>query len=121
VRRGEQVLLFVGIGAYCWRDAEEGGQALHVFADVGKAIDVGKVGGKARTAVANGIEIAPGKFDYLFSRVSSNAHNAAHHNQLALEIKRLGVPDTATGRQILSESLEQPVKSELNASPTFFN
>ncbi|MGE8658549.1 MAG: hemagglutinin repeat-containing protein [Achromobacter sp.] len=100
---------------------KKGGQALHVFADVGKAVDVGKVGGRAGAAVANGIEIAPGKFDYLFGRVSSNAHNAARSNQLALEMKRLGIPDTAAGRQMLSEHLAQSVKSEGNVSRTFSN
>ncbi|WP_244976976.1 pre-toxin TG domain-containing protein [Achromobacter dolens] len=100
---------------------KKGGQALHVFADVGKAVDVGKVGGRAGAAVANGIEIAPGKFDYLFGRVSSNAHNAARSNQLALEMKRLGIPDTVAGRKMLSEHLAQSVKSEGNVSRIFSN
>lgn len=70
---------------------------------------------------AKGLEIAPGKFDYLFGRVSSNTHNAARSNQLALEMKRLGVPDTAAGRQMLSEHLALSAKAEGNVARTFSN
>lgn len=71
--------------------------------------------------VTKGIEIAPGKFDYLFGRVSSNAHNAARSNQLALEMKRLGVPDTAAGRQMLTEHLGAAAQAEGNIARTFSN
>ncbi|AJQ97860.1 rhs family protein [Gynuella sunshinyii YC6258] len=71
--------------------------------------------------VTKGIEIAPGKFDYLFGRVSSNAHNAARSNQLALEMKRLGVPDTAAGRQMLTEHLSAAAQAEGNIARTFSN
>jgi RHS repeat-associated protein len=71
--------------------------------------------------VTKGIEIAPGKFDYLFGRVSSNAHNAARSNQLALEMKRLGVPDTAAGRQMLTEHLSAAAQAEGNIVLTFSN
>lgn len=67
------------------------------------------------------IEIAPGKFDYLFGRVSSNTHNAARSNQLALEMKRLGVPDNVTGRHILTEHLASSARSEGNIIRTFSN
>ena len=68
-----------------------------------------------------GLEIPPGKFDYLFGRSVSNEDNAAGSNQLALEIKRLGVPDTLSGQQMLSEHLTQSVKAEGNVVNTFSN
>ncbi|WP_248919412.1 hypothetical protein [Pseudomonas entomophila] len=70
---------------------------------------------------AKGIEIASGKFDYLFGRVASNSHNAARSNQLALEMKRLGVPDNAAGRQMLTEHLTLSAKAEGNVMSTFSN
>lgn len=54
---------------------------------------------------AKGLEIASGKFDYLFGCVASNSHNAARSNQLALEKKRLGVPDNTAGREMLTVHL----------------
>ncbi|MBH3414713.1 hypothetical protein, partial [Pseudomonas putida] len=70
---------------------------------------------------AKGIEIAPGKFDYLFGRVASNSHNASRSNQLALEMKRLGVPDNAAGRQMLTDHLALSAKTEGNVINTFSN
>ncbi len=70
---------------------------------------------------AKGIEIAPGKFDYLFGRVASNSHNAARSNQLALEMKRLGVPDNSAGRQMLTDHLTLSAKTEGNVINTFSN
>ncbi|MDU8617761.1 RHS repeat-associated core domain-containing protein, partial [Pseudomonas syringae] len=67
------------------------------------------------------LEIAPGKFDYLFGRAASNAHNAARSNQLALEMKRLGVPDTTSGRQMLTEHLASSTKTQGNVMSTFSN
>lgn len=70
---------------------------------------------------AKGIEIAPGKFDYLFGRVASNSHNAARSNQLALEMKMRGIPDNAAGRQMLTEHLALSTKTEGNVINTFSN
>ena len=79
-------------------------------------------GANGGTKIADvGLEIPPGKFDYLFGRSVSNEHNAARSNQLALEMKRLGVPDTLSGRQMLSEHLTQSVKAEGNVVNTFSN
>ncbi|UWF47183.1 hemagglutinin repeat-containing protein [Pseudomonas sp. N3-W] len=72
-------------------------------------------------AGAKGLEIAPGKFDYLFGRVASNSHNAARSNQLALEMKRLGVPDNAAGRQMLTDHLTLSAKTDGNVMNTFSN
>ena len=85
-------------------------------ANVQKAIDY-LAGAKG----AKGLEIAPGKFDYLFGRVASNSHNAARSNQLALEMRRLGVPDNASGRQMLTEHLARSAKTEGNVVGTFTN
>ncbi|WP_223886787.1 hypothetical protein, partial [Pseudomonas amygdali] len=67
------------------------------------------------------LEIAPGKFDYLFGRAASNAHNAARSNQLALEMKRLGVPDNTAGRQMLTEHLASSTKTQGNVTSVFSN
>ncbi|KPZ17841.1 Rhs family protein [Pseudomonas syringae pv. viburni] len=67
------------------------------------------------------LEIAPGKFDYLFGRAASNAHNAARSNQLALEMKRLGVSDSSAGRQMLTEHLALSTKNQGNVISTFSN
>ena len=77
--------------------------------------------GAERKALASGMEIAENKFDYLFGEVESNAHNAARSNQLALEMERLGVQDTAAGREILSEHFAQAASSEGNVVRTFSN
>ncbi|CAI8693774.1 filamentous hemagglutinin N-terminal domain-containing protein [Burkholderia pyrrocinia] len=67
------------------------------------------------------VEIAPGKFDYLFGGVDSGVHNSARSNQLALEMKRLGVPDTVAGREMISEHLADVVNTNGNVSRTFSN
>lgn len=68
-----------------------------------------------------GLEIPPGKFDYFFGGSVSNEHNAVRSNQLALEMKRLGVPDTPSGQQMLSQHLTQSVKAEGNVVNIFSN
>ncbi|MBA1243846.1 two-partner secretion domain-containing protein [Pseudomonas japonica] len=65
------------------------------------------------------VEIAPGKFDYLFGRVASSSHNSARSNQLALEMKRLGVPDNAAGRQMLTEHLSLSANTDGNVMSTY--
>ncbi|EJO94104.1 filamentous hemagglutinin [Ectopseudomonas mendocina DLHK] len=80
-----------------------------------------KITGLFKGEGAKGLEIAPGKFDYMFGRVASNSHNAARSNQLALEMKRLGVPDNASGRQMLTEHLALSAKTEGNVVNTFTN
>lgn len=67
------------------------------------------------------VEIRSGKFDYLFGRVDSGTHNAARSNQLALEMKRLGVPDTDVGHQMLAEHLASTVNTNGNISRMFSN
>ncbi|WP_405595973.1 RHS repeat-associated core domain-containing protein [Pseudomonas sp. 2024-64] len=68
-----------------------------------------------------GVVINPRKFDYLFGRVTSNAHNAARSNQLALEMKRLGVPDNAEGHQMLIHHLTLSTKTNGNVLENFSN
>jgi hypothetical protein len=79
------------------------------------------MGPRAETFAAKEVVIAIGKFDYFFGRVTSNAHNAARSNQLALEMKRLGVPDTPAGRKMLSEHFSLSVNAENNVTRTFSN
>lgn len=61
------------------------------------------------------------EFDYMFGRVASNSHNAARSNQLALEMKRLGVPDTPAGREILTNHFTEAARTEGNISREFSN
>jgi len=67
------------------------------------------------------IDIAPGKFNYLFGKVASSSHNAARSNQLALEMKRLGVPDSTAGHQMLTEHFAAAAHAEGNVLRTFSN
>lgn len=53
--------------------------------------------------------------------MASSSHNAARSNQLALEMKRLGVPDNASGRQMLVERLALAAETEGNVVNTFTN
>jgi hypothetical protein len=67
------------------------------------------------------VDIPAGKFDYLFGKVTSNSHNAARSNQLAAEMKRLGVPDTAAGRQMLTAHFEKSATTQGNVIHSFSN
>lgn len=80
-----------------------------------------EVGRRAEEIGAQGLTVASGKFDYLFGRVVSNSHNASRSNQLALEMKRLGVPDNAAGRQMLIDHLAISAKTDGNVINTFSN
>jgi RHS repeat-associated protein len=71
--------------------------------------------------VTEGLEIAPGKFDYIFGRVTSNAHNAARSNQMAHAMKQLGIHDTASGRKLMSEHMASSARAQGNVIRTFSN
>ena|GEM_PF-567946 len=73
----------------------------------------------AATVKNGGLEVAAGKFDYLFGRVTSSTHNTARSEQLALEMKRLGLSDTPAGREVLTEHLENVVNTTGNIARTF--
>ena len=92
------------------------GAAETLYGLAGAALSAGNL-----KLMAGLVEVAPGKFDYLFGRVASNSHNAARSNQLALEMKRLGIHDSAAGRQMLNEHLSNAVKSEGNIVSRFSN
>lgn len=61
------------------------------------------------------------KFDCLFGRATGREHNLARTNQNALEMKRLGVPDTAEGHAMLSSHLDDAVQGNSNISRSFDN
>jgi len=63
--------------------------------------------------------IANDKFSYLFGQVTSNSHNVARSNQLALQMKRLGIFNDQAGRSLLTESLENMVQNSKNITNTF--
>jgi RHS repeat-associated protein len=51
--------------------------------------------------------IDPKKMDFIFGRVDSNAHNAGRSAEMALQMKRLGVPDSPEGHAMLMDHLQQ--------------
>ncbi len=65
--------------------------------------------------------IEAGKFDYLFGRVAPDAHNTPRANENALQMKRLGVPDTLEGHQMLRRHLEDAASRTDNITRTFTN
>ncbi|QBG93734.1 hypothetical protein [Xanthomonas oryzae] len=92
------------------------GAAELLYSLAGAALSAGNM-----KLISGSLEVPPGKFDYLFGRVTSNSHNSARSNQLALEMKRLGIYDTPSGRQILTEHLESAVAGEGNVVNRFSN
>jgi filamentous hemagglutinin len=61
------------------------------------------------------------KFDYLFGRATGREHNLARTNQNALEMKRLGIPDTPEGNTMLRSHLNNVVQNDANKIRTFNN
>ncbi|WP_375058617.1 hypothetical protein [Zobellella sp. DQSA1] len=119
VEAGKLVADLASLVAGGWGAAKGGGILIEKVA--AKVAAPNKITTPERVVAPKGVVIAPGKFDYLFGRVSSNAHNAARSNQLAFEMQRLGVPDTAAGRQMLTQHLELAAKTEGNITRTFSN
>lgn len=95
------------------------GQRIQSVAEEAKASALN--GAKGPTSISIPVEIASGKFDYMCGRVASNSHNVARSNQLALEMKRLGVPDTPAGREILTNHFTEVARTEGNISRAFSN
>ncbi|WP_330984958.1 MULTISPECIES: hemagglutinin repeat-containing protein [Enterobacterales] len=54
------------------------------------------------------------KFNYLFGRATGSKHNLDRSNQLALEMKRLGVTDDLNGQAALAEHFDQAAKNPDN-------
>lgn len=54
------------------------------------------------------------KFNYLFGRATGSKHNLDRSNQLALEMKRLGVTDDLNGHATLAEHFDQAAKNPDN-------
>lgn len=65
------------------------------------------------------VKIDKEKFDYIFGKVFSNRHNADRSSQLALQMKRLGVPDTQFGHDLLTKHFDNIVKQPNNVIETF--
>lgn len=83
----------------------------------------GKVTGKETADKSKGAEntkspkasvLDEKKFDYLFGRAGGGKHNLDRTNQLAPEMKRLGVIDDANGRSIISEHFNSVTKKTNN-------
>lgn len=67
------------------------------------------------------VNIATGKFDYLFGKVASNPHNAARSEQLATQMKKLGIDDNQNGRELLTKHFEEAVNQPNNVIRTYSN
>nr|WP_254367288.1 VENN motif pre-toxin domain-containing protein [Pantoea ananatis] len=67
----------------------------------------------AAKTIANSV-IDAKKFDYLFGRASGNNHTLDRTNQLALEMKRLGVTDDIKGHSVLAEHFTTATKDPSN-------
>jgi hypothetical protein len=65
--------------------------------------------------------VEQGKFDYLFGRTTGRQHNLARSNQNALQMKRLGVPDTAEGHALLRQHFDDVIAQEGNVVNKFAN
>jgi filamentous hemagglutinin len=84
-----------------------------------------KVAGAAGAApsnlgrIATKTEIDPNKFKYIFGEVASSEHNAARSLQNAAQMNRVGISNTAQGRQILTQALEKAAKEPSNVTRTF--
>ncbi|WP_206052722.1 VENN motif pre-toxin domain-containing protein, partial [Klebsiella sp. I-Nf8] len=63
--------------------------------------------------IANSVVDAK-KFDYLFGKATGNSHTLDRTNQLALEMKRLGVADDINGHAVLAEHFTQATKDSNN-------
>ncbi|NUF28300.1 VENN motif pre-toxin domain-containing protein [Gilliamella sp. ESL0254] len=61
------------------------------------------------------------KFNYLFGNSTSNAHNAARLNQLALEMKRLGIFNDVQGQQLLENHFQLATQGTKNIVNSFSN
>ena len=68
-----------------------------------------------------GSQIDDKKFDYLFGRATGRQHNLARTNQNALEMKRLGIPDTPEGHAMLRSHLDNVVQENSNIIRAFNN
>ena len=64
------------------------------------------VSGSGAAAKAGTAIVDAGKFDYMFGRVASNAHNAARSAQNAQQLARVGVYDNSAGRALLQSHLD---------------
>ncbi len=79
---------------------------------------VGK-SGSALPMAPSSVNIAAGKFGYMFGHVSSGTHNAARSAQLATTMKSLGVSDSPAGHKFLSDHFAQVANTPGNISRTF--
>jgi len=76
----------------------------------------------AKNALGIGrVNIPPGKFEYIFGRVTSSIHSANRSSQLAAAMRRLGISDTAAGQKIIAEHLSFAARSEGNVIRKFSN
>ena len=74
----------------------------------------------AAKTIANSV-IDVKKFDYLFGRASGSNHTLDRTNQLALEMKRLGVTDDIKGYSVLAEHFTTATKDPNNIIKSYTN
>jgi hypothetical protein len=101
----------IGLDAYIARASAAAGDAASLMNAVGAAA-IGAIASNAGNATTK-FEMAPAKFNYLFGNVTSGEHNSARSNQLALEMKRLGLSNDLSGQIILLEHFEKSSKPKV--------
>ncbi len=67
------------------------------------------------------VNVAPGKFDYIFGKVTGSRHNVARSEQLSIQMKRLGIYDNQNGRELLLKHFDEVVNQPDNVIETFTN
>ncbi len=77
--------------------------------------------GDTAEPVPTSAEVAVGKWDYMFGRVSSNLHNAARSSQLASQLARIGVYDTPAGRALLQSHFDEALSTDENIVNAYSN
>jgi len=73
------------------------------------------------TSKTERVVIEDGKFDYLFGRASGRAHNIDRAAENAVQMKRIGIQDSAEGRDVLRAHFENVAKDPSNITQTFSN
>ncbi|AEF54854.1 hypothetical protein Mar181_1816 [Marinomonas posidonica IVIA-Po-181] len=65
------------------------------------------------------VQIASGKYDYMFGRVTSGSHNTARSLQLKDELAKVGIHDTLSDRNVILNHLDDVVNDPSNITDKF--
>lgn len=85
----------------------------------GAIVDDASIPGHGAIAPTRAGVIDEGKFDYLFGQVTSNPHNMSRSQQLQSELSHISIYDTADGRCILTNHLNDVASDSSSIVRTF--